>query len=203
MPPPKVHNEALRSALLTRAAELVSTQGPDALSLRRLAKDVGTSTTAVYSLFGSKAALLDELYREAVHRFAAALATVEPTADPLADVIRMGVVYREYALSDPHLYEIMFNRSWSDPSTAGEELLQTFRPLLDAVQRGLESGLLRPAPAESIALSCWATVHGLVTLELNGIVPPGAAVGDHHLAILTAPLDGWRAHPPQPPPPRP
>ena len=44
---PKVHDEVLRGRLLDRARTLLSTDGPAALSLRTLARDCGTSTTAV------------------------------------------------------------------------------------------------------------------------------------------------------------
>ena len=58
MPRPKTHDDALRRRLLERAGELLSTEGPGAVSLRKIATDVNTSTTAVYSLFGGKPALL-------------------------------------------------------------------------------------------------------------------------------------------------
>ena len=58
---PKVHDEVLRGRLLERARTLLSSQGPAALSLRTLAADVGTSTTAVYALFGGKPGLLEAL----------------------------------------------------------------------------------------------------------------------------------------------
>jgi AcrR family transcriptional regulator len=193
MPPRRVHDEALRATLLSRAAERLSTQGPDALSLRSIARDVGTSTTAVYSLFGSKAALFEELYREAVARFAAELTTVEPTDDAAADLVRLGVAYRQYALTDPHLYEIMFNHTWSEPSSLAREAAETFQPLVDTVRRAQRSGQLKPAPAETIALACWATAHGLVTLELNRALPENLTAADHYTAILTATVNGWRA----------
>ena len=49
----KVHGEQVRFQLLERAGEIVSFEGEAGLSLRRLAGDTDTSTTAVYSLFGS------------------------------------------------------------------------------------------------------------------------------------------------------
>ena len=50
---PKVHDEKLRARLLERAGALVSDGGPEALSLRTLARDCETSTTAVYALWWS------------------------------------------------------------------------------------------------------------------------------------------------------
>src|SRR5262249_6795550 len=90
---PKPHTAALRVRLLDRAAELLSSEGPQALSLRRLATDVGTSTTAVYSLFGGKAGLLSAVYDEAVRRFSERLAGMRPTGHPMADPRRLGESY--------------------------------------------------------------------------------------------------------------
>src|SRR6266496_211382 len=86
---PKVHDEALRGRLLSDAAALVFDGGVDALSLRRLAAGAGTSTTAVYSLFGNKGGLLESLYREAARLFGTRLATVRVTDDPLQDIVRL------------------------------------------------------------------------------------------------------------------
>ena len=61
MPRSKIHDEALRVRLLDAAGALLAAEGPDALSVRRIATEVDTSTTAVYSLFGGKPGLLRAL----------------------------------------------------------------------------------------------------------------------------------------------
>ena len=73
MPRPKVHDAALRLRLLECAGATLSTRGLAALSLRTLAADVGTSTTAVYALFGGKPGLLAALHAEAFARLGARL----------------------------------------------------------------------------------------------------------------------------------
>ena len=47
--------------LLDTAEQAIARDGADAISLRALARDAGTTTRAVYSLFGSKEALLGAL----------------------------------------------------------------------------------------------------------------------------------------------
>lgn len=183
-----MHDEALRVRLLDRAAALVFDHGVDALSLRRLATDAGTSTTAVYSLFGSKAGLLDSLYVEAARRFAARLACATATDDAAEDVVRLGIAYREYALAEPHLYSIMFGVK-REPS---EEGAATIEPLVDAVRRGQAAGQFRAAPTEHVALACWGVAHGLVSIELTGVVPPALDVGAGYEDALRAMVAGWR-----------
>ncbi|MFI1356441.1 TetR/AcrR family transcriptional regulator [Streptomyces sp. NPDC020898] len=196
MAKPKTHDEALRLRLLHRAAATVFDRGTAALSLRQLAADAKTSTTAVYSLFGNKAGLLSSLYQEAVHLFVERLATIRPTADPAGDVIRLGLAYREYAVANPHLYAILFSdRRAHCPSDSERprEVAETYRPLVDAVRRGQQAGQFGTASdSEVIALSVWATAHGLVSLVLSGNEPPGLAVADCYERALRALVTGWR-----------
>ena len=79
MPRPKVHDAALRLRLLECAGTALSTGGLAALSLRTLAAAVGTSTTAVYALFGGKPGLLEALHAEAFSRLGARLCAVPGT----------------------------------------------------------------------------------------------------------------------------
>ncbi|MCT9081636.1 TetR/AcrR family transcriptional regulator [Streptomyces fulvoviolaceus] len=193
---PKTHDEALRLRLLHRAAATVFDRGTTALSLRQLAADAKTSTTAVYSLFGSKAGLLNSLHQEAAHLFAQRLATVRPTDDPAGDVIRIGLAYREYAVANPHLYAILFaDRSAQCPSDSDRprEVVETYRPLVDAVRRGQLARQFGPtSDPEVIALSVWGMAHGLVSLVLSGNEPPELAVADCFERSLRALVTGWR-----------
>lgn len=190
---PKIHDDALRGRLIDRAAAVVFDGGVDALNLRRLASGAGTSTSAVYSLFGNKAGLLESLYLEAARRFGERLGEVAPTDDPVSDIVRLGVAYRDYALSEPHLYAIMFARQPAevDPG-ARAEAAGTIGPLVDAVRRAQEVDALRKVAPELVALACWALAHGLVSLELAGTVPPELDVAEGYEDALRAMVDGWR-----------
>ena len=57
---PREHDEQTRAALLAAAEQIVADGGPAALSVRAVAEAAGTTTRAVYSLFGSKDGLLVE-----------------------------------------------------------------------------------------------------------------------------------------------
>ncbi|MDQ3760552.1 MAG: WHG domain-containing protein [Actinomycetota bacterium] len=196
---PKLHDDALRIRLLDTAGELLTSEGPDALSLRRLAAAAGTSTSAVYALFGGKPGILRALFIEAFTRFAAHLDTVTPTDDPLADLLALGRAYRVSALADPHLYAVMFD----SPVPGFEPTLQdyahaeaTFAPLLNTVRRASAAGLLVDADPGLIATALWANVHGLVSLELRCAMPAGAVPpGELFETAIRANLNGWRVRP--------
>ena len=61
----------VRRRLLESAALLIDEDGPDALTARRLAKEAGTSTMAVYTHFGSMAGVVDEVATEGFRRLIA------------------------------------------------------------------------------------------------------------------------------------
>jgi AcrR family transcriptional regulator len=166
------------------------------LSVRKLARAAGTSTAAVYSLFGGKPGLIKALYSDAFARFGAAQRAVPVTDDPMTDIVNLGVAYRGSAISDPNGYHVMFGGvirpSDVDPDTA-QTAGRTFEPLVGAVQRAIDAGAL-PAThtAASIATALWANLHGLVTLEVGGFLPP-LAVGPAEIfdASVRANLMGW------------
>ena len=195
MPRPKVHDDALRVRLLEQAVRTLSEDGPEALSLRKLATQVGTSTTAVYSLFGGKPGLLNAVFDEAFGRFGERLAAVRPSADPLADLAALGEAYRASALEEPHFYQVMFGPVGSTMSPEPESKARaeaTFRPLLDAVTRAIKAGLLRDEDPIQVAASMWATVHGLVTLELRALLPDGSGeTGELYRQAFRALGYGW------------
>ncbi|MDT7580555.1 MAG: hypothetical protein QOK35_1819 [Pseudonocardiales bacterium] len=194
MPRPKVHDAALRLRLLECAGTTLSTGGLAALSLRTLAATVGTSTTAVYALFGGKPGLLEALHAEAFSRLGARLGTVPATTDPLEDLIALGHAYRDAALADPHFYDVMFGgalpageRWWAVASPA-------FRPVVELVERAVAGGALRPGTqAATVSFALWATVHGLVSLRLRGLHPVEAPAPDEVFDLaLRAAVAGWR-----------
>lgn len=166
MPPPKVHDATLRKTLVEQTSRLVAERGADQVSVRLVATAAGTSTSAVYALFGGRDGLLTAVIDEAGARFAAHLAAVEPTNDPLEDLLELGVAYRSSALDDPHFYRVMFD---SGPARLGDPDEEgTFTLLRNAARRCIDAGLCANTDAELMASTLWAFVHGLVQLELAG-----------------------------------
>ncbi|WP_182113602.1 MULTISPECIES: TetR/AcrR family transcriptional regulator [unclassified Actinotalea] len=164
MPRPRLHDDALRVRLLETASEVIAAGGQDAVTVRDVARRAGTSASAVYALFGSRDALLAAVADEAFRRFADHLARAARTDDPAADLLALGLAYRTSALAEPHFYRVMFERA---PLGAAVDL-PTFDVLRGAVARALPPG---PADATEPALALWGHVHGLVSLELAGLLP--------------------------------
>lgn len=196
MPRPKLHDDALRVRLLERAGATLSTQGLAALSLRSLAADCDTSTTAVYSLFGGKPGLLKALSDEAFRRLATRLAAVLPHDDVIEDLVALGLAYRDSALADPHFYDVMFSRVLDEQAPDAESqaaVAATFRSLAERVAVACDAGAVRrQADPATVAAALWSTVHGFVSLQLRDLLP--VAAGDPKATletVLRAQLAGW------------
>ena len=178
-----------RRAILDQASQLLAESGPEALTMRKLSQRIGASTIVLYRHFRDKQAILDELYLEGFERLRADLARV-PLSDPLPYVMDLGRAYRRCAIANPTYYQVMFTRCIAefDPSPESREVSkQSFLILAGAVQRCMDLGVAARGDAAQIAHILWGTLHGLISLELFGYMPPsvsGEARLEHALPIM-------------------
>jgi AcrR family transcriptional regulator len=197
---PREHNEATRAALLEAAERLVAERGPSALSVRAVADAAGTTTRAVYSLFGSKDGLLVEaLARDAFEFLYTEIGKLEETEDPASDLLDIGlVVFRRLVHEHPALYRIAFQRIVPGLN-AGPELSatrqQSWEQLVAKVERLRPSGQLGEKTAPEAAVEFIAMMDGLGSAELRGAVLRLLPEGSEEQAwrnALTTVIRGWR-----------
>ena len=163
----------VRRRLIEVAADLLSEEGPGALSARRLAREAETSTMAVYTHFGGMPGLVRAVVAEGFARLYARVAEVEQTDDPLMDLIASSAAYRAHALADPHLFSVMFgSASLGQYRLTTEELevgLAAFDQLAAIVARVMDAGAIRQGDPRAVAGQFWAALHGYVMIELSGL----------------------------------
>jgi AcrR family transcriptional regulator len=196
---PREHNEATRAALLEAAERLVAERGASALSVRAVADAAGTTTRAVYSLFGSKDGLLVEaLARDAFEFLQTENGKLEETDDPASDLLDIGLVFRRLVREHPALYRIAFQRIVPGLN-AGPELSATrqraWEELVAKVERLRPSGQLGEKPAPEAAVEFIAMMDGLGSAELRGAVLRLLPEGSEEQAwrnALTTVIRGWR-----------
>jgi AcrR family transcriptional regulator len=167
--------DAVGRTLLAAAGDVLSREGAGALTVRRIAHEAGVSTMNVYSRFGSKDGVVDQLYIEGFDRLRDAMA-VPRTDDPLADLHAAGQAYRRFAFDHPTYYAVMFDRVVPDfepTPDAQAHAAGTLEMLGDLVQRCIDAGLLAPGDRMHLAAALWAMCHGVVSLELRACTPPG------------------------------
>jgi len=161
-------DDETRAALLAAAHDLLATEGPAALTVRRIASAAGMSTMNVYSRFGGKDGVLDELFIDGFRRLAAALAEMPTTDDPGADLRRCSRDYVRFARENPTYYSLMFDRAVPDfqPSARAVEVaIGVLGRLAGHVERAMDAGAIRRDDPFAVASALWACEHGLASLE--------------------------------------
>ena len=162
----------MEAALLDSAADILESEGPEALSVRRIAAVAHVAPMGVYNHFDSKNGIIEALFIQGFDRLRDALAGIADIQDPYEALREGGRRYRALAVAHPMVYELMFLRAVRgfEPS---EHALQVaagaFNSLVAAVRRAMAAGVLAEASPTETAQVIWASVHGWVSLELQGI----------------------------------
>ncbi len=196
----RVHDEETAEALLDAAERILEAEGLEALTVRRVADEVGTTTRAVYTSLGSKDALIVGLGVRGFALLAAKVAALPRTDDPAADLVAAGVSgFRAWALAYPALFRVTFQQSVTVPpevrrrfTPAGEEALET---LHERIRRLKETG---GAGDRTLLEATWqfhSLCEGLAALDLRlGMLGPQPDSGPIWADALSALIAGWRVH---------
>lgn len=186
---PRTNDEAVKERLVECATEMLATRPQESVTVRAVAAAAGASATAVYSLFGGKDGLIGAVRDRAVAGLFQHVSAVQTSADPLADLYALAVAYRRWGCGNSHLYTVLFGGVQSFDPSGEVGASDPIRPLLAAIDRALTESVLA-GDATAIALSIWATLHGLVTLELAGALDATTAEVAFRSSIH-ATLRGW------------
>jgi AcrR family transcriptional regulator len=154
-----------RETLLDAALRLLVERGPGALRVRDVAAAADQSTMGVYTHFGSKQGLLEQLYLHGFRRLADRLDDVPSGGRGRQELLAFALAYRAFALDNEALYGLMFERATPDfiPSdTSRLAGLATFEMLTTRVTDWKPDSADPAADAHLV----WAAMHGLVTIEL-------------------------------------
>ncbi|WP_197274373.1 TetR/AcrR family transcriptional regulator [Novosphingobium sp. AAP93] len=189
--------EDLAARLLEEAEALVRRDGPDGVALRELARACGSSTMAIYTLYGGKPGLMQALYAIGFARLHAYALEVEEREVPLRWMVRQMLAYRRFALDHTGMYRLMFggekrfsptgrHSQFVSLSVPVEDAYPAFAALVDAVGTCLAHHRnTAPAPAEvqDLAFLVWGQMHGLVGLEIAGYADPEDALPRYQSAV--------------------
>jgi AcrR family transcriptional regulator len=154
-----------RETLLDAALRLLVERGAGALRVRDVATAAEQSTMGVYTHFGSKQGLLEQLYLYGFRRLEDRLSGVPSNGRDRQELLEFALAYRAFALDNEALYGLMFERAAPDfvPSDASRLAgLATFEMLAGRVADWRPDFIDPAADAHLV----WATMHGLVTIEL-------------------------------------
>jgi AcrR family transcriptional regulator len=155
---------------------LFADHGPEAVTIRQLAAELGVSAMTPYRYFKDKDAILAAVRARAFDRFAQAMEAAQKS-DP-ASFDYPGQAYVEWALRHPQGYKLMFD--------VNQPTFTDYPNLLTAMERArvTMSAGMRDEPGlagrniDLIAHTFWATMHGPIMLELAGLLRPPLTARD-------------------------
>jgi AcrR family transcriptional regulator len=163
------HHGDLRDALVQAALAEAERGGPEAISIKALAKLLGVSQPAPYRHFADREALLEAVTTEAFRQFNAILRDSIGKPSRQSKLSRLAQTTLAFGLRRNGIYRLMFASRTMACSPKGGELhnaaMETFGLLLEALEAPA-IGLLR----ERQALKMWASLHGVVMLAEQGLL---------------------------------
>jgi AcrR family transcriptional regulator len=168
------HHGNLRTALIDVGAELARVNGPDGVVLREVARRTGVSHNAAYRHFADRDELLGEiaslagaqLEQAMLHRLDEVVET-DPADRARARLRAVGRAYVEFALAEPGLFNVAFCKREPDAPHPMEDAA-AYALLGQILDELVSAGNLSPEGRLGADVACWAAVHGLSVLLLDG-----------------------------------
>ncbi|RAK63092.1 TetR/AcrR family transcriptional regulator [Phenylobacterium kunshanense] len=162
-----------RAEILDAAERIFVAEGYDGATIRKIADEVGVSSTALYMHFADKAGILHEIVGGALSQLLAS--NTEIAGKPLDAVVRTRMMldaYMRWGLEHPNAYQLVYCSRGpvsSDPTPERTSDLssQCYEAFSGVVREVAASGRLRTGSADSAAQALWMACHGVVALIIS------------------------------------
>lgn len=168
------HHGNLKEALVETALKLLEFHTPDEISLRRLAREIGVSQTAVYSHFKDKTALIASI---AAHGFEIQrqymAEKVRDVRDPYLRAEGIAVAYMQFAFVNRALFQVMFSRDVQDLPEHAQLSLAAGKPYSLFAQAWSR---FKPEHAHQMPF-IWSMIHGQTVLMCDPKFRPAISRG--------------------------
>jgi AcrR family transcriptional regulator len=157
--PPGYHHGHLRTACIDAGVALARSDGPEAVTIRGVARLAGVSHTAPLHHFRDRDDLLHEVAERGFDLLLERLdRELRPGASPLEALRTYGLAYVMQAVDQPGLFQVMFAPCDDPPGEAA------YRRLIELCAAAQGAGQLPGDDPFRLGLLVWSTVHGLASL---------------------------------------
>jgi AcrR family transcriptional regulator len=154
-PPARTPRSARAAEIVAAARRLLEAEGAEALTMRRVADELGIRAPSLYKHLPDKAAIESALVEEAFAELGGALHDAVDRPGRRPPVAALLAEYRRQALANPNLYRL---------TTAGR-LDRTAQP--PGLEDWAGEPFLRVTGEPHRAQALWAFAHGMVILEID------------------------------------
>lgn len=169
---PKGEGHERRAEILAAAEGIFVRQGYEGATIRKIADEVGLSSTALYMHFADKSEILNEICRNAFDTLAEEHRLIlAEDAPPLARLRRIVENYVAFGFANPNAYRLAYLTPSIETRHGAESVAQQtgaelFRAFVCVVEEAVEQGALK-GDARTLAQVIWASAHGLVSIVIT------------------------------------
>jgi AcrR family transcriptional regulator len=168
---PKGDGHLRRGEILDAAERIFVVEGYEGATIRKIADEVGVSSTALYMHFSDKAAILGEICNRTLAQLLERNRQLTDRAsDPVLRVRAVLAAYMRWGFEHPNAYQLVY--STPRPVSAGhwpEDTVdlsyQCYELFADLVRKIAAEGRLRAGAPDSVAQVLWMACHGVVGLS--------------------------------------
>ncbi len=154
------------------ALRILEEEGPEHVSMRRIALAAGITPMAIYHHYPNREALLKSITD-------AEFAKLKEYSDSLLakykgkpDLTLMGLPYIDYAFQRPRVFDYVFSKPRFDARKYPEDFRArrspTLTPLADFLADAIKNRELKKDDVWEVALQVWAQAHGYMALYRAG-----------------------------------
>lgn len=176
MPAKKYHHGDLKNALIKAGVEILSKEGIEGLTLRKVAQRAGVSHNAPYSHFPDKQSLIAAISTEGFKQLYDELdaAASSYSNDARRQLQEAAWAYAQFALNHTDTFKIMFSgvlEKEKDYPDFVEISQKAFERVVNIVKACQAAKIFGPGSSEVIAVTVWGQLHGIISLLLEGQIP--------------------------------
>jgi AcrR family transcriptional regulator len=156
------------------ALRILEAEGPEAVSMRRVAADAGVTPMAIYHHFANREVLLKTIVESEFEQLVALTRELPARRSIEAEIMDITDAYIDYAFARPRIFDYVFSNPRPGPDTRRYSddflgrLSPTLNPIADTIARWMSKGRLREDDVWEIALDLWAHTHGYLVLYRSG-----------------------------------
>lgn len=184
---PKGGGHSRRGEILAAAERIFVEFGYEGATIRKIAEEVGLSSTALYMHFADKGEILQEICRVAFEELIASTENLASEDGP-PEVRLRGMIdaYVDFGFANPNAYRLIYLTRPVEARDGAQTLAQelgfnVFVAFEAVVAETVASGRMSGEP-RAIAQSIWAAAHGVVSLIITKTYFPWA---DRQLVVDT------------------
>ncbi|RCW64216.1 TetR/AcrR family transcriptional regulator [Saliterribacillus persicus] len=165
------HADNLKQSIVEAAAMILQEEGPEAVTIRRVADKMECSTKIIYNLFNNKDGLIKLLYIEGCNVLATSFKSVSKQENMENYLRDLCETYWDFSRNNRGYYQLMFGGAFHDFKPGDESIHATntaLQQFIEIITEAIEEGLIMEDDPLQVVRVIWASLHGVIHLYLGG-----------------------------------